>query len=82
VTTLQGKNLFISGTSCDIGLAIALRAARDGTNITIAAKTTEPHPSLPGSLKRMCDFTPCAVDPKGHLMPDLFLNRVCCPCRA
>lgn len=48
--TLAGKTIFISGGSRGIGLAIALRAARDGANIAIAAKTAEPHPSLPGTI--------------------------------
>jgi citronellol/citronellal dehydrogenase len=48
--SLQGKTLFITGASRGIGLAIALRAARDGANIVIAAKTTEPHPKLPGTI--------------------------------
>jgi len=48
--TLAGKTLFITGASRGIGLAIALRAARDGANITIAAKTAEPHPKLPGTI--------------------------------
>jgi citronellol/citronellal dehydrogenase len=47
---LKGKTLFISGGSRGIGLAIALRAARDGANIVIAAKTVEPHPKLPGTI--------------------------------
>jgi len=47
---LKGKTLFITGASRGIGLAIALRAARDGANIAIAAKTTEPHPKLPGTI--------------------------------
>jgi citronellol/citronellal dehydrogenase len=47
---LKGKTLFISGGSRGIGLAIALRAARDGANVVIAAKTTEPHPRLPGTI--------------------------------
>lgn len=49
-STLKGKNLFISGGSRGIGLAIALRAARDGANVAIAAKTATPHPSLPGTI--------------------------------
>jgi citronellol/citronellal dehydrogenase len=49
-TTLKGRTLFISGASRGIGLAIAKRAARDGANIAIAAKTTEPHPKLPGTI--------------------------------
>ena len=48
--SLRGKTLFISGGSRGIGLAIALRAARDGANVTIAAKTSEPHPKLPGTI--------------------------------
>lgn len=47
---LQGKTLFISGGSRGIGLSIALRAARDGANIVIAAKTAEVHPKLPGTI--------------------------------
>jgi citronellol/citronellal dehydrogenase len=47
---LKGKTLFISGGSRGIGLAIALRAARDGANVVIAAKTAEPHPKLPGTI--------------------------------
>jgi citronellol/citronellal dehydrogenase len=50
MTTLSGKTLFISGASRGIGLAIALRAARDGANIAIAAKTSTPHPKLPGTI--------------------------------
>src|SRR5450631_2848294 len=48
--TLRDKVLFITGASRGIGLAIALRAARDGARIAIAAKTTEPHPKLPGTI--------------------------------
>jgi citronellol/citronellal dehydrogenase len=47
---LAGKTLFITGGSRGIGLAIALRAARDGANVAIAAKTAEPHPKLPGTI--------------------------------
>lgn len=47
---LAGKTLFITGASRGIGKAIALRAARDGANIVIAAKTAEPHPQLPGTI--------------------------------
>jgi citronellol/citronellal dehydrogenase len=50
LNTLNGKTLFITGASRGIGKAIALRAARDGANIVIAAKTTEPHPKLPGTI--------------------------------
>ena len=48
--SLQGKTLFITGASRGIGLAIALRAARDGANIVVAAKTETPHPKLPGTI--------------------------------
>lgn len=48
--TLSGKTLFITGASRGIGLGIALRAAKDGANIAIAAKTAEPHPKLPGTI--------------------------------
>ena len=48
--SLAGKTLFITGSSRGIGLAIGLRAARDGANVVIAAKTTEPHPKLPGTI--------------------------------
>ncbi len=48
--SLAGKTLFITGGSRGIGLAIAVRAARDGANVTIAAKTSEPHPKLPGTI--------------------------------
>jgi citronellol/citronellal dehydrogenase len=48
--SLQGKRIFITGGSRGIGLAIALRAARDGASIAIAAKTTEPNPKLPGTI--------------------------------
>src|SRR3954470_1764862 len=48
--SLKGKTLFITGASRGIGLAIALRAARDGANVVVAAKTTEPHPRLPGTI--------------------------------
>ena len=48
--SLSGKTLFITGASRGIGLAIALRAARDGANVVVAAKTTEPHPRLEGTI--------------------------------
>lgn len=48
--SLQGKTLFITGASRGIGLAIATRAARDGANVVLLAKTTEPNPKLPGTL--------------------------------
>jgi citronellol/citronellal dehydrogenase len=48
--SLKGKTLFITGASRGIGLAIGLRAARDGANVAIAAKTSEPNPKLPGTV--------------------------------
>jgi citronellol/citronellal dehydrogenase len=48
--SLKGKTLFVTGASRGIGLAIALRAARDGANVAIAAKTAEPHKHLPGTI--------------------------------
>ena len=47
---LAGKTLFISGASRGIGLAIAVRAARDGANVALIAKTAEPHPKLEGTV--------------------------------
>lgn len=66
MTTLKGKTLFITGGSRGIGLAIGLRAARDGANIVIAAKTVEPHPKLPGTI-----FTAAREieDAGGHALP-------------
>jgi citronellol/citronellal dehydrogenase len=68
--SLKGKTLFITGGSRGIGLAIALRAARDGANIAIAAKTTEPNPKLPGTIHTAAaeieaaggKALPCVVD--------------------
>ncbi|MEI8030118.1 MAG: NAD(P)-dependent oxidoreductase [Comamonadaceae bacterium] len=50
ITSLKGKTLFITGASRGIGLAIAKRAAADGANIVIVAKTTDPNPKLPGTI--------------------------------
>jgi citronellol/citronellal dehydrogenase len=50
MTDLKGRTLFITGASRGIGKAIGLRAAQDGANVVIAAKTTEPHPKLPGTI--------------------------------
>ncbi len=55
MATLAGKTLFITGASRGIGKAIALRAAGDGANVVIAAKTTEPHPKLPGTIHSAAD---------------------------
>jgi citronellol/citronellal dehydrogenase len=48
--SLKGKTVFITGASRGIGKAIGLRAARDGANVVVAAKTSEPHPKLPGTI--------------------------------
>ena len=53
--SLAGKTIFISGASRGIGLAIGLRAARDGARVAIAAKTAEPHPKLPGTIHTAAD---------------------------
>ena len=55
MTSLKDKTLFISGASRGIGLAIALRAARDGANVAIAAKTVHPHPKLKGTIYTAAD---------------------------
>jgi citronellol/citronellal dehydrogenase len=64
--TLAGKTVFISGASRGIGLAIALRAARDGANIVIAAKTDAPHPKLPGTIHTAAAEIEAAG---GHALP-------------
>ncbi|MDG2530498.1 SDR family oxidoreductase [Caulobacter endophyticus] len=53
--SLSGKTLFITGASRGIGLSIALRAARDGANVVVAAKTADPHPKLPGTIYTAAD---------------------------
>src|ERR1700732_1092752 len=50
MASLNKKTLFITGASRGIGLAIALRAAQDGANIAVVAKTVDPHPRLPGTI--------------------------------
>jgi citronellol/citronellal dehydrogenase len=55
MSTLAGKTLFITGASRGIGLAIGVRAARDGANVAIAAKTSTPHPRLPGTIHSAAD---------------------------
>ncbi|MBT8371573.1 MAG: NAD(P)-dependent oxidoreductase [Deltaproteobacteria bacterium] len=70
MSDLKGKTLFITGASRGIGKAIALRAARDGANVVIAAKTAEPHPKLPGTIYTAAkeieaqggQALPCVVD--------------------
>jgi citronellol/citronellal dehydrogenase len=66
--SLKGKTIFISGGSRGIGLAIALRAAADGANVTIAAKTSEPHPKLPGTIHSAAQEIEQAG---GHALPVL-----------
>src|SRR6202047_2302503 len=68
MTSLKGKTLFISGASRGIGLAIALRAARDGANVAIAAKTAEPHPKLKGTIYTAADEVRAAA---GKALPVL-----------
>lgn len=50
IRKLAGRTIFITGASRGIGKSIALKAARDGANIVVAAKTAEPHPKLPGTI--------------------------------
>lgn len=64
--SLAGKTLFITGGSRGIGLAIGLKAARDGANVVIAAKTAEPHPKLPGTIFTAAEEIKAAG---GHALP-------------
>ncbi|CAH0723195.1 unnamed protein product, partial [Brenthis ino] len=67
---LAGRTLFITGASRGIGKAIALKAAKDGANVVVAAKTAEPHPKLPGTIYSAAEeiealggkALPCIVD--------------------
>ena len=59
---LAGKTLFVTGASRGIGKAIALKAARDGANVVIAAKTAEPHPKLPGTIYTAAKESMITVD--------------------
>lgn len=56
---LAGRTLFITGASRGIGKAIALKAAKDGANVVIAAKTAEPHPKLPGTIYTAAEESKC-----------------------
>jgi citronellol/citronellal dehydrogenase len=64
--SLSGKTMFISGASRGIGLAIANRAARDGANVALIAKTAEPHPKLPGTVYTAAKEI---EDAGGHALP-------------
>ncbi|BBB43450.1 SDR family oxidoreductase [Mycobacteroides abscessus] len=64
--SLAGKTIIMSGGSRGIGLAIALRAARDGANVAIMAKTAEPHPKLPGTIYTAAEEIEAAG---GHALP-------------
>jgi citronellol/citronellal dehydrogenase len=66
VAALKGKTLFITGASRGIGLAIAMRAAREGANIVIAAKTAEPNAKLPGTIHSAASAIEAAG---GHALP-------------
>lgn len=67
---LAGRTIFISGASRGIGEAIAIKCARDGANVVVAAKTAEPHPKLPGTVYTVAESIekaggkalPCIVD--------------------
>ena len=63
---LKGKTLFVSGASRGIGLAIAKRAAQDGANIILAAKTAEKHPKLPGTIYTAADEV---IESGGQALP-------------
>jgi citronellol/citronellal dehydrogenase len=81
--SLEGKTLFITGASRGIGLAIGLRAARDGANVAIAAKTAEPHPKLPGTIYTAAEqieraggkALPLAVDVRDELVVKEALDK-------
>jgi citronellol/citronellal dehydrogenase len=69
--SLRGKTLFITGASRGIGLAIGVRAAREGANVAIAAKTAEPHPKLPGTIYSAADEIQAAGGMALPLMVDV-----------
>src|ERR1700759_415557 len=64
--TFKGKTMFISGASRGIGLSIAKRVAADGANVALVAKTTEPHPKLPGTIYTAAKEI---EDAGGHALP-------------
>lgn len=66
MSSLAGKTVIISGGSRGIGEAIAIRAARDGANLALIAKTSEPHPKLPGTLHTAAR---AIEDAGGHALP-------------
>ncbi|KAF7994823.1 hypothetical protein HCN44_004295 [Aphidius gifuensis] len=80
---LAGKTIFITGASRGIGKSIALKAAKDGANIVICAKTTEPHPKLPGTIftaaKEIEDIggkaLPCTVDVRDEGQVNAAVNQ-------
>lgn len=71
MASLKGKTLFITGASRGIGLAIAVRAAQDGANIVIVAKTDAPHPRLPGTIHTAADEIEAAGGKALPLMVDI-----------
>ena len=81
--SLRGKTLFITGASRGIGKAIALRAARDGANVVVAAKTAEPHPRLPGTVYSAAEdieaaggkALPCIVDVRSEEMVQAAVDK-------
>ncbi|MFW6067167.1 MAG: SDR family oxidoreductase [Myxococcota bacterium] len=77
MATLEGKTLFITGSSRGIGEAIAVRAAQDGANVVIAAKTAEPHPRLPGTIHTAAEAVERAGGKALPLVVDIrFENQV------
>src|SRR6476646_5120432 len=76
--SLSGKTMFISGASRGIGLAIAKKAAADGANIALVAKTAEPHPKLEGTIytaaKEIEDTGGQALPIVGDIRDDALLN--------
>ena len=73
--SLAGKTLFITGASRGIGLAIALRAARDGANIAIAAKSEKPHPKLEGTIYTAAEQIERAGDGSYRITGQKILDR-------